>query len=171
MNSYGIYFLALVLLASDVVAKPLGRAREGIVRTLHGKPALCLPVNAEVDFPVAGLSVSEAGTNPGVYFSTDLKSSGVPIVLQPTECIVLGRSISSYNVSGGLAVERMRFGYIYTGRVNRVRDNKNPNTFYTFAFCVSRSPEGGFEYINYGSTATDEEQKHCDALTVRIMGK
>lgn len=169
MNSYGIYVLALVLLASDAVATPLGRAREGIVRTLHGKPALCLPANAEGEFPVAGLSVSEAGTNPGVYFSTDLKSSGVPIVLQPNECIVLGRSISSYEVSGGLAVERMRFGYIYTGRVNRVRDNKNPNTFYTFAFCVSRPSEGGFKYINYGSTATGEEQKYCDDLTVRVM--
>jgi hypothetical protein len=141
-------FLLLSVFSAE--ATPLGRVERGMIMTVDNLPAFCLPRNTEVEFPILRIVVSETYTDKKSYFRLFIKDGAEPVVLRSGTCIKLGRAIDGYELEGDLKIDAIKNDHAYTVMVDRVKNKKNPNTFYIADYCVSEQPDGSVKYINSG---------------------
>jgi hypothetical protein len=134
----------------SVEATPLGRVERGVIMTADNMPAFCIPRNAEAEFPIMRIVVDEAYAGKKSYFRLLIKEGAEPVVLRSGTCIKLGRDIDGYELEGDLKMADIKNDRAYTVMVDKVRNKKNPNTFYVADYCVSVQSDGSVKYINSG---------------------
>lgn len=126
-----------------------GSNGKGRITSVDGKPALCLPKNAEDNFPLASFSISESYLDHSGSWGGSLKPGRQPILLKPGDCIVFGRIPAGYiarEFGRHYKTLELKPNRTYVFQINRAYQYA---TVYNAVFCTMPNASGGFDYLQY----------------------
>lgn len=147
-----------------VYATSLGWVGEPKIVSIDDVPAICLPNDAEEEFPVYRVMVSESHVKNSSYWALYLEPNKEALIMKPGGCIKFGEVLKDYKLEGDLTSSKLKLNSTYSFTMDRVRDEKHYNYFYSAAFCVKESPDGSLVYPQYTRLSSGGEvAPSCDA--------
>jgi hypothetical protein len=150
MNFYRLIVALLFgVVGFSAFATPLGRTEYGVLESVNGNPAICLPSDAKRSFSVGWAVISESYVSQGGFWAVALKSNSSPLILRSGECFIYGSAPVGYELERfGLSERQLKFEENRT-YVFRITDASGSNDVYRVSFCIGRKNDGGFEYFEY----------------------
>lgn len=147
------YALIVVLLCGAVGfsahATPLGRTEYGVLESVNGNPAICLPSDAKRSFSVGWAAISESYAQQGGFWGVTLRASANPLILRSGECFIYGFAPDDYELERlGSNEHPLKFEENRT-YVFRITDAFRSNDTYKVVFCIAKKNDGDFEYFEY----------------------
>jgi hypothetical protein len=147
-----LFFVVALLLCTTafVHATSSGRLELGVIDSVDGEPAICLPRNVKESMSVGWASLTQSYKKRPDFWSINLKKGGRPMILAPGECMVYGVVPEGYELSsykGDFKPLRLKLNRVYNFQLN---DAYRPTDVYSASFCIALSPDGTFQYLQYG---------------------
>ncbi|MNV28349.1 hypothetical protein D3C71_1195370 [compost metagenome] len=138
----GVFILVLVfatLHAGLAVASPWGWHGDGVVKVTGGRPAICIPDDAEKDFSVESVWLIQEHSGLTTRLAWDLRAlpGAKRFVMKPGQCLSYGASLAGYTqvVPPRPLIEAGR----YTFRLNGDAVKRTDAVAYWGSFCLKAS--------------------------------
>jgi len=157
-------FMIFLLAGCSVYAMSFGRDESANVTSIDGKPAICLPIDADEVFPVGWVSLSQSYVRSPGAWGVMLQQGAKPLALRPGDCLVLGivpegYELDSYKVKTRTLTLEVNKTYVFS-----MTDALHSTDTYAAVFCIERTAEGGLEYKRYINLPDGSELvPSCDA--------
>ncbi|WP_122564134.1 hypothetical protein [Pseudomonas viridiflava] len=158
-----VFLFVLLSMVESVYATSFGHRETGVVVSVHGKPAICMPEQAKSAFSVGWISVTESYKKHPPSWGASLLPDSRPLELKPGDCAVLGvvpvgYEVDTYKPSAHPLRLEVNRTYLFS-----LGDAYDPRNSYDAVFCVSETAEGTLEYLQYSrQTGEAEVAPPCD---------
>ena len=139
------------LVSAGAQATPLGHMALAEIEAIDGRPAICLPSDAEKSFSVGWVTLSESYARSPRAWGLALKTGRDPVVLQPGDCFSYGVVPDAYEVENFDAYEQPLAIEVDKAYVFEISSASLPADVYSAAFLVCKSKEG-VRYIQYSAS-------------------
>lgn len=141
---YKIAFLLVLgsTLTSICSATSFGKRQAASVRSVEGKPAICLPSTLKQSFSVGWITVSESNAPRSGLWGVELKAGSRPLALKPGECIAFGVVPEGYEIERyelKLPEFKLEVNKVYNFYLN---DFYRPRDSYEATFCIGEPVSG-----------------------------
>ena len=155
----------LVCICFAAQSTPLGRKGSAEIKMIDGAPAICLPRSAEENFPIDRFVISEIGDGQKPYWALYLEPRREAVTVKAGDCLMLASDLRGYRREGMLKLDGMKPEFSYVVMIDRVKNYKNPNTFYTAGYCVEKMKNGSIKYVDRSRAITDYKTAKCKVLS------
>lgn len=163
MRFLGLLVIILLSRVESVYATSFGHRETGVVVSVHGNPAICVPEQAKSAFSVGWISVTESYKKHPPSWGASLLPDFRPLELKPGDCAVLGvvpvgYEVDTYKPSAHPLRLEVNRTYLFS-----LGDAYDPRKSYDAVFCVNETAEGTLGYLQYSrQTGGAEVAPPCD---------
>lgn len=162
------YTLLLVLnlpwlICDSAYSTSFGLREAGVLVSINGKPAICVPEHAKKNFLVGWISLTESYKRNPPSWGASLLPGFKPLTLSPGECITFGAApegyeFDSYKLGTKELALKVNRTYVFS-----LVDANFPTNSYDAVFCVNKTVTGSVEYLQYTRLADGSQiSPACD---------
>lgn len=137
------------LIVECVYATSFGRRETGVIVSVNGSPAICIPKHAKKAFAVGGISLTESRRPNSPYWGASLLAGGKPLELMPGACMVFGDVPKGYEYDNDKISARPLELEVNRTYSFSVVDAYRSRDSYDAVFCVNKTATGTLEYLQY----------------------